>query len=221
MVNAVRSKNRRIRMRAAALAAVHATGKTAAMRCLIPPALAAILLAGIGPVAAEAQEAMPDGDMMPGMMPDSAVQAPAEPLAPADAAFIDAVGAGVHAEIAFAQLAPERAGRDEVRAFADRMIADHSDVIHRLYGLEQQKGLKPPGTMKAGQQQRYQELQALDGDAFDALYLKSQGQERDALAQALQEEIDGGSDPELRSFAQQTLAVVERHLALARSIAAP
>jgi putative membrane protein len=149
----------------------------------------------------------------------SAVQAQSTAtLSTTDATFINTVGMGGNAEVTFGQLAQSKATRADIRQFAGQMVTDHGAANQKLIALAQQKGMTAPSGMDTMHQQLYAQLQGMTGTAFDDAYMKGQVQDHEATVQALQTEIQNGSDADVKAFAQEVLPTVQHHLDMAHSI---
>jgi putative membrane protein len=156
-----------------------------------------------------------------GTTAQSAGQAQATPaLSTADAAFIDTAGALGLEEVRFAQLAETKATDPAVRRFAAEMIADHTLVGEQLAALAQGKGITPPSNMDARHETLYRQLQSLNGPAFDRAYMDGQMQDVTMVIEAFQTAADSGKEPQVRSFAQRHLPMMQQHLQMALTVPA-
>jgi putative membrane protein len=139
-------------------------------------------------------------------------------LSPAGALFINRSGTSGLEEVTFARLAETRTTNSAVRGFAASMIADLAPVNQQLAALTQINKITPPSEMDERHAMLLQQLQTLNGPAFDRAYLDGQLQELTMLIQAFQKEADSGTDPRVRSFAQQNLPMLLQHLQKASTI---
>jgi putative membrane protein len=137
-----------------------------------------------------------------------------------DATFINTAGTLGLEEVRFAQLAETKAADPAVRRFAAKMTADHTMVDQRLAALAQSEGITPPSNMDGRHETLYRQLQSLDGPAFDRAYMAGQMQDVTMVIQAFQTEADSGKDPQVRSFAQQYLPMMQQHLQMALTVPA-
>ena len=154
-----------------------------------------------------------------GTADQSAGQAQATPAQlAADTAFINTAGTLGLEEVRFAQLAETKAADPAVRRFAAKMIADHTMVDQALAALAQSKGITPPSNMDARDETLYRQLQSLDGPAFDRAYIDGQMQDLTMVIEAFQAEADSGKEPQVRSFAQQYLPMMQQHLQMALTL---
>ncbi len=148
----------------------------------------------------------------------SAGQAQATPaLSTADASFINTAGTLGLEAVRFAQLAATNA-TDPVRRFATKMIADHTMVNQQLAALAQSEGMTPPSDMDARHETLYRQLQSLNGPAFDRAYTDGQMQDVTMVIEAFQTAADSGANPQMRSFAQRYLPMMQQHLQMALTI---
>lgn len=184
--------------------------------CLLPRlAASAALLALAGP--ALAQLGNPAG-----MTPSSQRTAPAPAPAPnnADRLFVQLAGQGGLAEVDVGQLAGARAGHDEVKRFAQRMVDDHAKANTRLEQAARQAGLAPPAQPSPEQQAARARLAGMSGAAFDDAYLRLQLVEHQKTVQLLQWEMGSGQEAPLQKLAAETLPTVLDHLAHVQALLA-
>ncbi len=175
---------------------------------------AALLLAAVGIAACESsQKAV--------TTVQSATQAQMTPtLSTTDANFINTVGAGGHAEVAFGRLAEGRATRTEVRAFAAQMVSDHTAAGNELSALAQRKEMTPPAEMDLAHQTKYDQVEDIYGREFDRVYIEGQVEAHTATVNAFQDEITNGTDADVKAFAQKHLPTIQHHLEMARQLQA-
>jgi putative membrane protein len=143
----------------------------------------------------------------------------AQELSPAGVLFINRSGTSGLEGVTFARLAETRTTNSAVRSFAASMIADLAPVNQQIAVLTQSNKITPPSEMDERHAMLFQQLQNLNGPAFDRAYLEGQLQELTMLIQAFQKEADSGTDPQVRSFAQQNLPMLLQHLQTAGTIA--
>lgn len=122
------------------------------------------------------------------------------------------------AEIQTSQLALQKARSPRVKAFAQRMIDDHTKTTQQLMQIAQSKGVTPDATLNTVQQQALDRLKAARPAAFDRDYLRFQVSNHDDAVTAFQNEVSMGQDAELKAFAQQTLPIIQQHLEMARRL---
>ena len=160
-------------------------------------------------------------------------------VAAADAEFIKRAAEGGMKEVEFGQLAQTRASDSNVKAFAERMVKDHSASNDELMSLAKKKGVTLPpsakmttdatrnpdpsvpgagepsarGTAGAGDP-----LAALKGAEFDRAYMNQMVGDHEKTVQLFEQESTSGQDAEVKAWAAKKLPTVREHLAQARSI---
>lgn len=119
-------------------------------------------------------------------------------------------------EIAAARIALSRASSDGVRTAARRMIADHTTSTHHLQAALQMNGTRgvepPPPGMDGRREAMIKHLEEASDEDFDATYLDQQVLVHEETVTLMQTYRDRGENAQLRSFAEGTAPVVERHL---------
>ena len=151
----------------------------------------------------------------------SAAQQPATAAASkVDASFIDTAGRLGLAVARLAQLAATKAADRATRDFATKVAADHATVDPQLAALAQDQGMAPVSDMDAAHETLYRQLQTLRGPAIDRAYMTGQLRDLTMLIEAYQSEADSGKIPQVRSFAQQYLPMMQEHLQLALAVPA-
>jgi putative membrane protein len=80
-----------------------------------------------------------------------------------------------------------------------------------------QKGVDVPAELASKDQKEVDKLSKLDGTSFDKAYLRGQVKGHETMLKLLQKEASSGKDADLKSFAQQTIPVVQDHLSMAKS----
>jgi len=150
------------------------------------------------------------------------------PLAAATAApptsdedFARIAGMANAAEIAEARLALQRTRNARVRAFAQRMIDDHSTAQVQLQAATRSTGLMPAPVQAVTAADRA-EFDALTnaGSDFDARYMLGQLPDHQNAMSAFSWEAANGKNASLRAYAVKTLPIVQQHLRLAQTFVA-
>lgn len=114
-------------------------------------------------------------------------------------------------EIQSSEIALQRAKSEDVKAFANQMIQDHTKATEEMTALLQKKNIAAPKELDPKHKQMLQELTD-NKTNFDAAYV--------AMQQAAHQEAVGlftsysanPDDPDLGAFAQKTLPTIQMHL---------
>lgn len=175
------------------------------------------LLAGCGAPAVSIADGAPVGQDQAGAMQ----QRPGAmaTVNEVDRTFVTATGRANQAEIVLSQLASERAVGADVRAFARRMVTDHTQAGQQLQQAAAQAGLTVPSDLTTEDQAFVQRLSGLSGEAFDQAYMAKAVQSHEASVTRLENEIGQGQHPAITGFARQILPTVQDHLRAARELA--
>jgi len=126
--------------------------------------------------------------------------------------FIIQASIGNLQEIAMGRLAAEQAVSPEVKAFANRMVADHTKAEEQLMQLIKARGFRIP---REATDPPVGDLMLRDTPAkdFDRVYVHMMVPDHRQTVQMFEKYALTGKDPDVRSFAQQTLPVLKEHLA--------
>lgn len=135
---------------------------------------------------------------------------------PDDHSFLVNAARSNLAEITTGRLALRESDTAPVRAYARKMIADHTKAQAELTRIARRWDTTVPRRPSPQQRQEAARLEALEGDAFDRTYLRRQVvAHRKALGLMLLE-INSGRVADLRGYAARTAPVVRMHLSMAK-----
>jgi len=131
--------------------------------------------------------------------------------------FIIQASIGNLQEIAMGRLAVQQAASPDVKAFAQRMIDDHSKAEARLMELIRSRGFQIPheATDPPVEDRMLKDLPAKD---FDRDYVHMMVPGHRQTAALFEKYALTGKDPDVKTFAQQTLPVIKEHLAAITAI---
>jgi putative membrane protein len=177
------------------------------MKSLIISAAVAALLAA-APAMAQSTNS---GNMNPG----SAAKPGSAAATGGDARFIAEAARGNEAEIELGQLAQQKAQSPEVKSLAQRLVTDHTRANQQLKQLAQKEGVSVPAGLDKDQKDLRARLEKLNGAAFDRAFVDAQVKDHQKDVKFYQDEGSRLQDPQLKSFAQQTLPVLQEHLQMA------
>jgi putative membrane protein len=128
-------------------------------------------------------------------------------------------------EIALGKLAQEKASTDEVRAYADQLVQDHTNVdqtvvamaqksgAHLKNGAEAQRDVRP-NTEREKQLER--KLKSARGLDFDRLFLQETKSDHERLIRMLQQDREDASNDELEALIDEMIPILEQHRELAQ-----
>jgi putative membrane protein len=140
-------------------------------------------------------------------------------LSAQDRKFMMEAAQGGMLEVEASRLAMERASSDEVKQFAQQLMKDHTDANEKLMQIAQDKGIQLPKQLDAKHKQQLSKLGQLKGEEFDRAYIREMGhKDHKKDIQAFEKQARQGKDPELRTFAEETLPVLQKHLSMAQKV---
>jgi len=135
-----------------------------------------------------------------------------------DQEFMDKALQGGMKEVQIGGIAAAKAQNVEVKAFAQKMINDHSRANNELRDLAKQIGVTPVGGTNSEQQKEMSELSRLSGAAFDKEYVKKMVEDHEKDVAEFQKQSDGGTNGNLKKFAAETLPTLKMHLEMIKEI---
>jgi len=140
------------------------------------------------------------------------------PLSKSDQDFATKAAAGGMMEVDLGQLAASKATSNDVKDFGNRMVSDHGKAGDELKSLASQKGLTLPATPSAEETKTSTDLSKKNGAAFDKAYMSDMVKDHEKDAKEFEKASKNVKDPDLKSWATQTLTVVQDHLKMAKEI---
>ncbi|HEY0179447.1 MAG TPA: DUF4142 domain-containing protein [Dokdonella sp.] len=130
----------------------------------------------------------------------------------ADRLFVQQAAIGGKAEVELGELAARDASDEEIKSFAQRMVAEHGEANRRLAGVAGGARVPVPDALDADHRVMADDLRKRRGADFDVTYVRGQISGHQRTAQLLEWEIGAGQDPALKEYAKQTLPTVLDHL---------
>ena len=144
---------------------------------------------------------------------DSATNTTKTPLGPVDTYFVTQTSLGTPFQTDSGRIAQRKGGTEGIRAYAELMVSSHIEVNDTLEGITQTEAPVPPPTLlKAAYKTIISTLEDEKLLRFDSEYVRGQVAYQKANVALYQYEIDHGTDPDLKAFAQQTLPKIQDHL---------
>lgn len=143
---------------------------------------------------------------------DPSTKQASAPVAPT-ATFVAQAGFGNMFEIESSKLALERSKAAPVKAFAQRMVDDHSAAAVKFKeAVLEAKLSMPPDKLDAKRQAVLGELAGKPADDFDRAYIEAQHKAHVETVELFKGYAQGGEDTRMRAFAADMLPTLEAHL---------
>jgi len=135
--------------------------------------------------------------------------------------FVSQANLGAPFQIDSGRLAETKGTSAAIRSYAHLMVTTHVPVVDALNVILKRKNITPSSTLLQGAYDAMIfTLKADRGAAFDRNYVDGQVEYQKGNAALFEQEIQNGSDPELKEFARQTLPKIVDHLQRAEKLAA-
>jgi len=194
---------------------------------------------GTAPVQPQTNPAQPQSQTVPGQRPNQVQPTPTQPnagqTAPGqqtqprtqdnsqrssdqsqqpsaeEAKFVVKAGEINLAEVNLGRLAAQRASRQDVRQFANKLVQDHSANLQQLNQLANRHNMKGAERMDQEHQQLFQKLAAMQGQQFDQDFLKNMVEGHKKAAEVFKHASENCKNAELKQYATQTLAAIQQH----------
>jgi putative membrane protein len=147
-----------------------------------------------------------------------AAEKPAAARGSADQQFVINVAKDGMAEVELGKLAAEKASKDDVKKFAQRMVDDHSKANDELKTLAQNKNITLPTAIDAKHKTHLDSMSKLSGEAFDRAYAKDMLADHQKAVAAFRTESKSGKDADVKAWAAKTLPTLEEHLKQAQEL---
>lgn len=179
--------------------------KTQVLKTLLS---ASMLAAFAAPMAVQAQT------------PAAGMNTPAtSPLNKADQKIVMDMARANMAEIEAGKIAVSKSQNAEVKAYAQRMIDDHTKALADVTTLAQNKGVTLPTELDSKHKAMAAKLNKLEGDAFDRGYMKQAGVADHTKVHAmLKKDSARAKDPDVKALAAKMMPTVEEHLTSAKGM---
>ncbi|CAJ0865935.1 hypothetical protein R20233_01275 [Ralstonia sp. LMG 32965] len=136
-----------------------------------------------------------------------------------DTTFVTKAAAAGMLEVQASQVAITRASNPDVRAFAQRMVKDHTTVGDELKTLAGKKGITVPDSLPADERAKVDKLSALEGAKFDKAYADEVGVKAHKEAVSLFDKASkDAKDPDIKAFFSHNLPALREHLQMAEQL---
>lgn len=135
-----------------------------------------------------------------------------------DEAFIEKAAQGGMLEVELGKLAEQKGASTEVKDFGAGMVKDHSTADAELKVIAEKKGITVPTTLDAKHQASLTRFQHLSGKDFDTAYVNTMVKDHEKNVSTFRQASTSAKDPEVRSFADEKLKVIEGHLTHIKNI---
>ena len=144
----------------------------------------------------------------------------ASSLARGDRRFAEKAMEGGMAEVEAGKVAMDKAQDAQVKAFAKKMVDDHSKANAELTKIASAKGITAPAAVDGGHKRKMDRMASKSGADFDRAYMDEMVDDHQATVRDFRSAAKSAKDPEIKAFASSTLPTLEQHLQEAKTIEA-
>ena len=135
-----------------------------------------------------------------------------------DVRFIKRAAADDMAEVKLAELAVKKAAAPNVKAYAEMIVTDHTQVKEEMSKLAAAKGVQISNVIDPKQAATFQKLEQASGAEFDKLFLAEMVKDHKMCVSNFEEASTGARDVDIQAFAGENLPMLRTHLQKAREL---
>jgi putative membrane protein len=133
-----------------------------------------------------------------------------------DREFVEYAARSGMAEVELAKLAEQHASSAEVKQFAERMMSDHGKAGETLREIGERNGITMPAEPKHAERRELGKLAKLSGARFDREYMSHMVRDHQNDVKEFEKERQHATQPDVKSFVEQTLPTLKEHLQMAK-----
>jgi putative membrane protein len=137
---------------------------------------------------------------------------------PADKDWVSNAGMAGMAEVQMGNLALQKTQNADVRAFAQRMVTDHSKANDELQQLVTAKGLTLPAQLDDENDDAVEHLEGLSGAEFDKAYMQHMVADHNKAVTLFQTGANTAQDVDIKAYAAKNLPIIQEHATLAQEV---
>lgn len=137
-----------------------------------------------------------------------------------DQQWLDYAATDNQAEIEECLLAEKKAHSPALKAFARLMVDDHVNIESQLAALVNGQSFSVPNGAGQKNAKTLSEMESLQGAQFDHRFLEHQISDHSDDLGKFSDEIRATQNPDIRSYASETLPILQQHLELAKAVKA-
>jgi putative membrane protein len=152
-------------------------------------------------------------------MQDSGSNASEVSQAMKDKMFLRKAAQGGMAEVKFGQLAVEKGSSDDVKAFGQKMVDDHTALNNEMASVADSMGVRVPKTINKEDQAEYDKLSGLSGSDFDTEYLTAMVKDHHKDLREFRMEAADTQDPTLKAAVEKGEKVIHEHTMMVDKLA--
>jgi putative membrane protein len=133
------------------------------------------------------------------------------PTKVSDQAFVTFAAQNDMNEAHVGQLAADRASSQAIKDYARMLVDDHTKAYQQISALGRKAGLEVPTALDASHLKLIAPLEKLKGPAFDRRFVHDIVAGHETATAAYDKESRDGQNPDLKTYAKETVLVLEKH----------
>jgi len=137
-----------------------------------------------------------------------------------DKEFVEKAGKGGKAEVALAQDAVAHATNPDVKAYAQKLVDDHTNANTQLAQIASSKGVTIPSEMEVKMTKTKERLEKLTGKSFDQAFIHQMIEDHTDTIKLFEETSKSAADADVKKFVDSTLPTLREHLTAAKGLEA-
>lgn len=132
-----------------------------------------------------------------------------------DKAFLQTASQGNYDEIKLSELALQKSSNADVKAFAHRMVTDHTMLGEKMKPFAEKWGIQPADSLDPEHQKEYDKLSGMSGKEFDREYIKCMDADHHQALNAFKGEVQLTKDAQFKPTVRSAEKVIAEHTRLA------
>jgi putative membrane protein len=121
-------------------------------------------------------------------------------------------------EIKLSELAETKASSPQTKAFAKKMVTDHTKLEMQMKPFATQWNVTPPAGLDSDHQAIYDRLNGLSGSEFDKAYMNAMAQDHHKALDAFTTEAQSTQDAKFKTAVLKGKTVVASHTTMADNL---
>ena len=146
------------------------------------------------------------------MSDDTSSLTPGAPVTEDDANWAVEAANGGMTEVEMGKLARDKATSQRLKDFGAMMVSDHGKAGDQLKQIAASKNITLPASLSDKSQKELDDLNKKTGKDFDKAYMDMMLDDHKHDVDKFQKGSNDLKDPDLKSFAAQTLPIIQMHL---------
>ncbi|WP_433972738.1 DUF4142 domain-containing protein [Tunturiibacter lichenicola] len=136
-----------------------------------------------------------------------------------DKIFLRKAAQGGMAEVKLGQLATQKGSSEDVKAFGQKMVDDHTKLNNDMAPIADSMGIRLPKDLSKEDQAEYDKLNGLSGNDFDMEYLSCMVKDHHKDQRDFRQEAVSTTDPTLQAAVANGAKVIHEHTVMVDKLA--